>query len=150
PSLEPALEAAAAALEHGPISCDLMDRRLLSLARTGEASAIAGLIPADAEAIMLVEFEDAGPAQASGAAAALVEDISRCHGSAIHVLPAYDSPDVSVLRQLRDSALPSLFNIKGGAQPLPFVEDVAVPLDSLAEYLHRLQAVFQEHETTAA
>ena len=52
--------------------------------------------------------------------------------------------------QLRDSALPSLYGHKIGAQPLPFVEDIGVPLDAMPEFMRRAQDLLQEQETTAS
>ncbi|MBI3408681.1 MAG: FAD-binding protein [Planctomycetes bacterium] len=149
-SLEPALQALETVRSHDPIACELMDRRLLSLARSGDAGPVASLIPSDAEAILLVEFETDTPAEARNAASDLVEHLGRLDRLANYVLPAYEPEEVEKLRQLRELALPSLFSVKGGAQPVPFVEDVGVPLDRLGEFLHRVQAVFQEHETTAS
>src|SRR5262249_28591700 len=51
---------------------------------------------------------------------------------------------------LREVALPSLYGLKGGAQPVPFIEDVGVPAEALPEYLGRLQEILKEMEVTAS
>ncbi len=51
---------------------------------------------------------------------------------------------------MREAALPSLYGLRGTAQPLAFVEDVGVPPELLPGYLHRVQEVLQRHETTAS
>src|SRR5262249_40029469 len=40
--------------------------------------------------------------------------------------------------------------LRGGAQPLAFVEDVGVPPEQLGECLHAMQEVLRRHETTAS
>src|SRR5439155_13956870 len=54
------------------------------------------------------------------------------------------------LWRLREVALPSLYGLKGGPQPVAFIEDVGVPPERLQEYIHRLQDIMQESETTAS
>src|SRR5262249_28510838 len=56
-TLDAALRAAQAALDSRPTACDLIDRRLISLVRGSEAASAAALVPAAAEAVLLIEFE---------------------------------------------------------------------------------------------
>ena len=51
---------------------------------------------------------------------------------------------------MREAVLPSLYGLRGTAQPLAFVEDVGVPPELLPGYLHRVQEVLQRRETTAS
>ena len=46
--------------------------------------------------------------------------------------------------------MPNLYALRGAAQPLAFVEDIGVPPESLAKFLHEVQDVLQQHETTAS
>jgi Fe-S oxidoreductase len=61
-----------------------------------------------------------------------------------------DDAEAERLWRVPSAALPGLYGLRGGAQPMPFVEDVGVPPQALPEYLHRVQEVLQRHETTAA
>jgi FAD/FMN-containing dehydrogenase/Fe-S oxidoreductase len=149
-SLEMALQAASKAAATGPVACDLMDRRLLGVARGGDAAKVAALVPAAAEAILLVEYEAATPQAAWATARALADQLSHGEGRALQALPAGAGEDYDRLWQLREAALPSLYGVKGGAQPLPFVEDIGVPLQHLPDYVRRVQAILREHDTTAS
>ena len=60
-SLDAALQAVRRALPSKPSACELIDRRLLSLARTSEAANVAMLVPPEAEAVLLIEFEADSP-----------------------------------------------------------------------------------------
>jgi FAD/FMN-containing dehydrogenase/Fe-S oxidoreductase len=149
PSLDAALRGAQAARASGPAACELIDRRLLRLAR-GSDVRVAALVPAAAEAVLLVEYEADTPAEARRAAADLAERLHRSERLALAAHVAADDETRERFWQVREAALPSLYGLKGTAQPLAFVEDVGVPADALGEYLHAVQEILQRHETTAS
>jgi FAD/FMN-containing dehydrogenase/Fe-S oxidoreductase len=149
-SLEHALRAAKLALSGRPAACELLDRRLLSLARGGDAGKVAALLPPAVEAALLVDFEADTPAEACWAADGLVEQVRWGERLAVHALTASEPAAHDQLWQLREVALPSLYALKGGAQPLPLIEDVGVPVEALPEYLRRVQELLQQHQTTAS
>jgi len=149
-SLDAALQAVLQTLPSRPSACELMDRRLLSLARTSEAAQVAALVPPQIEAVLLIEFEADTPREARDAALELEDRLYRQERLALHAVPAFEPDAIDRLWQLREVALPSLYGLRGGAQPVPFVEDVAVPLENLPRYLHGVQEVLKQHETTAS
>ena len=151
-SLEAALRAARKILESGPSACDLLDRRLLGLIRANEASQLAQLVPAAAEAVLLVEFE-------GGQRAAVPQcrprsglgDERSSMRSCCMPWPRWTRLDFARIRAAaRRGACPVFMATKTGAQPLPFVEDIGVPLDSMPEFMRRAQDLLQEQETTAS
>jgi FAD/FMN-containing dehydrogenase/Fe-S oxidoreductase len=148
-SLDGALRATNTARLLGPSACELIDRRLLRLAR-GNDAALAALVPAAAEAVLLVEFEGDSQAQAARAALDLADRLHRIERVAALARVAEDEAEAERFWQVRDAALPALYGTRGTAQPLPFLEDVGVPPESLPEYLHRVQDVLQRHELTAS
>lgn len=148
-TLEGALRAAQYALTTGVAACELMDRRLLSLARGTEADGLA-LILAAAEAVLLVEYESVTPTEAPAAAAALADKLHRADRAALFALAAREPDEMARFWQLREAVLPALFGLRGSAQPVPFVEDVGVPVEALPACLHGMQEVLQQQETTAS
>jgi FAD/FMN-containing dehydrogenase/Fe-S oxidoreductase len=148
-SLEAALRAAQGALPTGMAACDLMDRRLLTLARGGSAET-ASLVPAEAEAILIVEYEAETPVEARATALALAERLQWSERLARFALVAWEPADIERLWHVREAALPSLYGLRGGAQPTPFIEDVGVPPERLAECLHGMQQILRRQETTAS
>ena len=126
-----------------PSACSLLDRRLVSLVKgnadLGEATSI---IPAQAEALVLVEYESDLPIQAEIAAGQLAQQFSQA-------VLAWQTDAKPRLEALRAGVVPSLFGSRGASQPLPFVEDVAVPPSVLGECQRRLHEIFHEHEITA-
>lgn len=148
-SLEAALRAAQGAMPSGMAACDLMDRRLITLARGGSAEA-ASLVPAEAEAVLIVEYESDSPAEARSAAIGLGERLQWKERLAQFALVAWEPADMERLWRVREAALPSLYGLRGGTQPLAFIEDVGVPPERLAECLHAMQQILRRHETTAS
>jgi FAD/FMN-containing dehydrogenase len=148
PTLDGALRAALQAGSTGPAACELLDRRLLRLAREADPD-VAALVAPSAEAVLLVEFEADTPDSAARAAALLA---GRCgRGERLPgVQLAAGEDEVSRFWRVRDAALPGLDTLRGGTRPLPFVEDVAVPPPVLGDYLRRVQEILQQHELTAS
>lgn len=143
--LDAALEAGPDIAASGPTACVLLDRRLLSLVKgNADLSEAAALIPARAEALVFVEYETVAPAQAELVAQRLAQSLAPALTFA-----AWQPDALERLERLRGGIVPSLAGQRGAAQPLPFVEDVAVPGEAVRECVRRLQDIFHEHEVTA-
>src|SRR5262249_51262057 len=140
PSLESSLRGANLSVSSGPAACELIDRRLLALARSSSLQA-SSLIPAGAEAVLLVEFEAETLGAAHRAAADLAHGLYDGLRLAVQPLVATESEQIDRCWELREAALPGLYNMRGGVQPLPFIEDVGVPPEELAVYLHRVHDI---------
>jgi FAD/FMN-containing dehydrogenase/Fe-S oxidoreductase len=147
--LDSALRAAQLAAATGPVACDLIDHRLLRLAR-GSQSTVADLVPAAVESVLLVEYESDTPIKAKRQADELANRVHRGERLALLAHVAGDAPSCERLWQVRAAALPSLYGMRGTTQPLAFVEDVGVPPELLPGYLFRVQEMLQRHETTAS
>ena len=52
--------------------------------------------------------------------------------------------------RLRETALPGLYAMRSGAQPVLGIEDVGVPVETLGEYLRDVQAILHEFDVTAS
>ena len=147
-NLDTALRTVPDVLETRPTACELMDHRLLTLARgRGEA---ADLIPPAAEVALLVEYEADSMAAARSAAEYLADRLHRAERLARHAAAALTPAAIDRAWGIRQAAITSLYRLKGSAQPVPLVEDVGVPVPELPRYLHRVQEILQRHETTAS
>jgi FAD/FMN-containing dehydrogenase/Fe-S oxidoreductase len=148
PSLDAAARAVAECLPTGPSACELLDRRLLSLT-CGAYPDYEKLISPATEAVLLVEYESEEYGEAELRGAALLREFQRQQAVTIGRVAVKES-EIVWLWRLRDLALPMLYAMKGREQPLSLVEDVGVPTDQLATYLHRVQDVLQRRQTTAS
>lgn len=148
-SLERAIQVVQRLLPTRPSACELIDRRLLSLARGGDLGPVGSLISPAAEAVLIIEYETETHAEALDVSqemhARLLED-----SAVIHTVVELDSDRQEAIWQIREIALPSLYGMRSGAQPIAYVEDVGVPVENLHEYMRRVQDILQEHETTAS
>lgn len=148
-SLERAIQAAQRVLATGPSACELIDRRLLSLARGSEVGLASSLISPAAEAVLFIEYETDSAQEARRLAEELTQRLHQ-DASVIQTAMADEPGQLDQIWQIRELALPSLYGKKGGAQAIACIEDVGVPLDALHEYVRRVQDILQEHDTTAS
>jgi FAD/FMN-containing dehydrogenase/Fe-S oxidoreductase len=134
---------------HSITACDLMDRRLLRLARDTDVRYDV-LLPDSAEAMLLIECCDEDVAELGQRLSKLAQLICRKRKLAFESRTALDPPDVTLFWQLIEHTVPTLYRLSGSERPLPFIEDIAVPPASLPEFLKTAQSVFQKHEVTAS
>lgn len=148
-SVDGAVRAALAARDAGPSACELLDRRVLSLARS-QSEDVARMVPTGAEAALLVEFEAESSAGALDQARKLVDILRRTAGAALLAGPLADPADVARLWAVRDAAVPKLYGMPGGPRPVAVVEDIGVPPEELGTFLTRAQAVLRQHDVSAS
>jgi FAD/FMN-containing dehydrogenase/Fe-S oxidoreductase len=130
-------------------ACDLMDRRHLSLAREMDPR-YEFLIPQEAEAVLLVEFQGETVDEVQGK---LADAVTLIQGNAKLAFGSYiaaDGFDHEILWQLARHYTPTLYRLKGHTRPLPFVEDMAVPPVELPNFLPRAQEIFKQEQVTAS
>ncbi|MBL9163626.1 MAG: anaerobic glycerol-3-phosphate dehydrogenase subunit C [Planctomycetaceae bacterium] len=148
-SLSAAAQAAAELSMHMLRACDLMDRRHLSLAREMDPR-YEFLIPAEAEAVLLIECggdSDDEVRQHLRELEHLLVDQRRLASSSHLALDPYDS---QMLWQLARRYVPTLYRLRGSSRPVPFVEDIAVPPAALPNFLQRALETLRKHQVTAS
>jgi FAD/FMN-containing dehydrogenase/Fe-S oxidoreductase len=148
-SLEKACRAAQESLQHSPSACDLMDRRHLSLARESEVR-FDLLIPPDTEAVLLVEQEGNEQFEVRSRLHRVVDEIWHRLGLAFGARLAFEAAETDLFWQLSRKIQPALHRVKGPTRPVPVVEDIAVPLDLLPDFLVRMQNVLKKLQVTAS
>lgn len=146
--IDAAIKASRLIQSTAPNACELLDRRLLRLAR-GEPT-LAELVPDDVEAALVVEYEADTAASVVQQANELIDWIVRGERLAVWSRVAGDAESCERFWLLHRCGWSSLAVLRGAAQPVPIVEDVAVPPETLANYLPRVQDVLRRLEVTAA
>jgi FAD/FMN-containing dehydrogenase/Fe-S oxidoreductase len=145
--LDEALHAGQALAPCRPAVCDLLDRRLSTLAKAKESAGVAAAMPALTEAVILLELEGAST---QAAEAQLADCLGRLHAAHLTPLALLTPKETGLdVGRLRNTVQTSLYGVKGGAQPVALIEDVAVPLALMPEYVFGLHAILKEQETTA-
>ncbi len=148
-SVEKAARAVPDILAHHPTACDLMDRRHLSLAREAEPR-YNQLIPAESEAVLLVEQDGDDPQDVRTRLHRLVHELWQQRRLAFGARLAFEEDETELFWRLVDQAQPTLYRLPGPSRPLPIVEDMAVSPDALPDFLVRMQNVLKRNQVTAS
>jgi len=130
-------------------ACDLLDRRLLTLARDTDVRYDL-LFPKTAEAVLLVECEGDDGGEVRDRLRKIQQLICRRRRLAFDERLALDRLDIELFWRLVHRVVPSLYRLTGSQRALPFVEDLAIPPDALPKFLPDIQSVLQEHQVTAS
>jgi anaerobic glycerol-3-phosphate dehydrogenase C subunit len=144
--------AATAAVEIGKMgitACDLMDRRLLTLARETNEQ-YQRLLPVDAEAMLLVEFSAEDDATLRDKLKHLTQRIQRRKKLAFEVRTTTQQHERDLYWHLVRRVVPSLYRLRGLRRAVPFIEDIAIDPDRLPEFLKRVHEVLNDLDITAS
>jgi FAD/FMN-containing dehydrogenase/Fe-S oxidoreductase len=148
-SLDKASRAVREILPWKPNACELMDRRHLSLAREAEVR-FDLLIPADTEALLLVEQEASDPAELSNQMHEMAAYLTQTKRLAYAVRQAFEPEELELFWHLVDRVQPSLYRLKSPARAVPVADDIAVPPEILPDFLLRVQNVLKRQQITAS
>ncbi|HVF64533.1 MAG TPA: FAD-linked oxidase C-terminal domain-containing protein [Casimicrobiaceae bacterium] len=148
PTLYRAMECAQHIVRLNPSAVELVDRTMIMLARENPLfqPTIDAALVGEPDAILLVEFigDDAGgPRRSLDALVQLMGDL----GLPASVVAMTDARAQRALWDVRKAGLNIMMSMKGDGKPVSFIEDCAVPLAHLAEYVERLTQVFARHGT---
>ncbi len=148
PTLYKAMACARHLVALQPSAVELVDRTMIDLARGNPAfrPVIDAALIGEPDAILLVEFigntrED--PLRLLGDLVALMGELG-LPGSVVEMTDALAQ---RALWDVRKAGLNIMMSLKGDGKPVSFIEDCAVPLEHLAEYVDRLTEVFAKHGT---
>jgi FAD/FMN-containing dehydrogenase len=112
-----------------PSALELLDRSFLELV---EAAALTGVIPSEAEAVLLAEFERDDP----GTLAEVLSEASALASPLAHsVVVAGSKEDSERLWSIRHAASPILARLPEELRSLQVIEDGCVPVDRMSEYI---------------
>jgi FAD/FMN-containing dehydrogenase/Fe-S oxidoreductase len=128
-------------------SCDLFDRRSVSLVRDADPFCHAW-IDEGAETILTVEFEGDDLDVVAAKVRLVAERAKRTRALVSEPFSTFKRPECDRLLGLRRLLEPLLMRFRGPARPISFIDDVAVPPDRLAPVLQRLQSLLRQQNIT--
>ena len=148
PTLYKAMDSARHIVGLGPSAVELVDRTMIELARGNPAfrPVIERALIGAPDAILLVEFIAATREDAMRRLDDLVA-LAGDLGLPGSVVPMTDAAAQKALWEVRKAGLNIMMSMKGDGKPVSFIEDCAVPLPHLADYVDRLTQVFARHGT---
>jgi len=148
-SLDVAARAAVEISKSDVVACDLLDRRLLSLARESNARN-RNLIPVDAEAMLLVEVESSNDTRLRAKTEQLVQRAVRKKKWAFNSQTTTRKDVRDLFWRIARRSGPTLYRMQGSRRAIPFVEDIGVAPDRLPEFLKEVHTILNRHELTAS
>lgn len=137
------------AMVHNPYASELVDKFILdftklSLSQMDNRFFIKG----DPEAILMVEFFGETLEEAVLQAKNLAEDLQNQNIG--YAYPVLTGPDVNKAWDVRKSGLGLLRNMPGDNQPVNLIEDCAVSVVDLPEYVNDVAAMLKKHSVQAS
>ncbi len=149
-SLDEAIRSVEGLLELNPAGVELLDDLILDLARKNrEQSRYVELLPkiavGETRAVVYVEFfgDSIGEVQAGLDAVA-----QRAGNGAVELI--VDPAAMEQAWKLRKAGEPLLHGLEGERKPLGFIEDCAIPVDRLVEFVDRLREIVEQSGTVAS
>ncbi len=142
-------EATQQILKEGPSMIEIMERHILDLARE-QRPELAEYFPENTEASLFIEFQEKSDEilrdKFSRVRKRLLEDSKL----AKNMLEAKNADDMQTFTKIRSIAGPILNRMKGPKRPIAFIEDAAVHVSRLPEYISGLRKLFEKFNVKAA
>ena len=136
-SVDGACEMVPGILEHHPAAIELIPRMIVELAREAPAYAFqAGWVAGDPEALLVVEFAGDNPLLLRTSAEALRDN----------VLIAESASEQERVWGLRKAGLGIIDSRPQSARSATFIEDCAIPVEHLGEFVRGLRGIMAEHQ----
>jgi len=146
-SLDEAIESVESILQLNPSGVELLDDLIMDLARANtEYARYVSLLPSSqAKAVLFVEFFSDSQQGIDGKFDSLESlfpqiPLKRCS----------DVNEIANAWKLRKAGEPLLHAIAGSRKPLGFVEDNAVPVKNLPEFVRRFRSIVEAEDTIAS
>ena len=147
--LDSAAKAAVEINKMGIAACDLLDRRLLSLAREINPE-YRRLIPSDAEAMLLVEFQAPDNKTLRSKLDHMVNRIQHRKKLAYDARIATQEEQRNLYWRIVRRIVPTLYRLRGNRRAVPFVEDIGIDPVKLPQFLQSVHKIFNDNEITAS
>jgi anaerobic glycerol-3-phosphate dehydrogenase C subunit len=134
-------------LEFSPTMLEIIERRILDLARQQKAE-LRPYLPEGIEAVLFIEFEGDSEEEIRERFLQVQEDLFQGK-LALQMKVASDSKDMAMLEKVRAISGPILNKTQGPKKPVAFIEDAAVHPSRLPQYIQGLREIFRHHEVDA-
>ena len=142
-SVDASLRANASIVIQNPSAVELIDGVVLRQARLHPSTReICSLIEGEPEAVLVIEVQG----DDAISVACHIHEIADSLVAKAYARPVMlEQKDVQAVWQLRSSALGLMTTVKGPRKPVPYIEDVAVPNEVLADYVAEVMDVCMKY-----
>ncbi len=133
-SVQESLEAVLIAMQHDLYTCELMDKTILDCTKNNrEQQKNRFFVNGDPEAILLLEVASHSIEETTEKADRLIENLRQLNAGYAH--PKLNGDEINKALELRKAGLGLLGNIVGDAKAVACIEDTAVDLQDLPNYI---------------
>ena len=144
-SIDDSLRANLIALKYNPSACELMDHYILECTKKNiEQRQNRFFVSGDPKAILVIELTGHDEKGVYDKAAALINDLKN-HQLGYH-FPLVTGEDIKKVWTLRKAGLGLLSNIPGDAKAVPVIEDTAVAVEDLPDYIRDFNNILKKHD----
>lgn len=144
-SIDEALRANLIALQYSPHACELMDHYILEATkRNREQSENRFFVEGDPKAILVVEINRDTEDSADLVVLNMLAELGQKQLG--YAYPVVQGPDTAKVWSLRKAGLGLLSNVPGDEKPVPVIEDTAVHVQELPDYIADFNKILQKHD----
>jgi FAD/FMN-containing dehydrogenase/Fe-S oxidoreductase len=145
-SIDESLRATLVALKHQPSAVEIIDKRTLDSARLNiEQEKNRFFIEGDPAAIIAIECEGNTQQESDAFIEAIKEDLKKNQFGYAH--PIIPAEKTSSVWELRKEGLGIVMGQPGDVKPETFIEDTAIPVDRMPEYIAEVLDILAKYDT---
>ncbi len=147
-SVNESLKATVTAMNHKLYACELMDKVILDCTKNNrEQAKNRFFLQGDPEAVLMLEVSSETIEEAEILADKLIEDL-KANNFGYHYPKVYGQ-DIAKVHYLRKAGLGLLGNIVGDMKAVACIEDTAVALEDLPEYIEEFTQIMDKYQQDA-
>ncbi|MCG8748785.1 FAD-binding and (Fe-S)-binding domain-containing protein [Tenacibaculum finnmarkense] len=147
-SINQSLKATVTAMKHKLYACELMDKVILDCTKNNrEQAKNRFFLQGDPEAVLMLEVSSDTLEDAEIQADKLIEDLKVNNFG--HHYPKVYGDDIAKVHHLRKAGLGLLGNIVGDMKAVACIEDTAVALEDLPEYIEEFTQIMDKYQQDA-
>ena len=143
-SIQESLEAVVVAMQHNLYMCELMDKTILDCTKNNrEQTKNRFFVEGDPKAILMLEIKSNDLTETQKLADALISDLKKYHFG--YAFPKLIGNDIIKAINLRKAGLGLLGNIIGDKKAVACIEDTAVELKDLPNYISEFTKMMEKY-----
>lgn len=147
-SINESLLATVTAMKHSLYNCELMDKTILDCTKSNrEAAKNRFFLQGDPEAVLMLEVSANTLEEAEILADTLIADLEKNNFGYHH--PKVYGSDIAKVHNLRKAGLGLLGNIVGDMKAVACIEDTAVALEDLPNYIQEFTQIMDKYQQNA-
>ncbi len=147
-SINESLKATVTAMKHNLYNCELMDKTILDCTKNHrDLAKNRFFLQGDPEAVLMLEVSANTLAEAEVLADTLIADLEQNNFGYHH--PKVYGADIAKVHYLRKAGLGALANIVGDKKAVACIEDTAVALEDLPDYIEEFTKIMAKYQQNA-